>query len=89
MNEAKQSPSQRFEAIASRVIAALPGGAALGEDLRNNLRAALAGAFARMNLVTQEEFEVQSAVLARTRARLEALEQRVRDLESGQRAGPG
>jgi len=35
-----------------------------------------------MNLVTREEFEVQSAVLARTRARLEALETQVAALES-------
>ncbi len=51
------------------------------EDLDHNIRAALTSAFTRLDLVTREEFEVQSAVLARTRTRLEALEERVRKLE--------
>ena len=52
------------------------------EDLDHNIRAALTSAFTRLDLVTREEFEVQSAVLARTRARLEALEARVQKLEA-------
>ncbi len=51
------------------------------DDLDHNIRAALTSAFTRLDLVTREEFEVQSAVLARTRARLEALEARVQKLE--------
>ncbi|MNX91400.1 Membrane fusogenic activity [compost metagenome] len=43
--------------------------------------------FARLDLVTREEFDVQSQVLARTRARLEELEARVAELE--RRATPG
>ena len=41
----------------------------------------MAAALARLDLVTREEFEVQSQVLARSRARLEALEKQVAELE--------
>lgn len=51
-------------------------------DLERNLRAALAGVFDRLDLVTREELEVQEAVLARTRARLESLEKQIAALEA-------
>lgn len=50
-------------------------------DLEKNLKAALSGLFARMELVTREEFDVQAEVLARTRAKLVELEQRLARLE--------
>ena len=50
-------------------------------DLEKNVQAILQASFSRMNLVSREEFDVQSAVLARTREHLEALEQRVSELE--------
>lgn len=50
-------------------------------DLEKNLRALLAAFFNRLDLVTREEFEVQQAVLARTREKLEALEKKVAELE--------
>ena len=58
---------------------ALPGGFA--QDVEKNLRAALTATLARLNLVTREELEVQSAVLARTREKIEALEKQVAELE--------
>jgi BMFP domain-containing protein YqiC len=51
-------------------------------DLERNLRALLAGAFSRLDLVTREEFDAQARVLARTREKLEALEHRVAALEA-------
>ncbi len=51
------------------------------QDLDQNVKALLTGAFARMDLVTREEFDIQRAVLERTRARLEALEAEVARLE--------
>ena len=54
----------------------------LRSDLDKNLRAALQQALARMNLVTREEFEVQASLLARSREKLKALEQRVQALEA-------
>ena len=53
----------------------------LAQDVEKNLRATLVSVFDRLNLVTREEFEVQSAVLARTRAKLETLEKQVAELE--------
>ena len=50
-------------------------------DLEKNVQAILQASFSRMNLVSREEFDVQRAVLARTREQLEALEQRVAELE--------
>lgn len=52
------------------------------EDLRKNLKALLNQQFARLELVTRDEFDTQSQVLARTRAKLEALEARVAQLET-------
>lgn len=51
-------------------------------DVERNFRALLSGAMARLNLVTREEFDAQARVLARTREKLEALEQRLAALES-------
>ena len=49
--------------------------------MEKNLRAVLQSAFSRMNLVTREEFDVQRAVLARSREKLTVLEKRVQELE--------
>ena len=50
-------------------------------DLQKNLKALLTQQFARLELVTREEFDTQSKVLARARAKLEELEQRIAELE--------
>jgi BMFP domain-containing protein YqiC len=68
-----------IEQVIAGMQSALPGG--IAQDLEKNLRAALTAAFARLDLVTREELEVQAAVLARTRARLEELEKQVAELE--------
>lgn len=52
-------------------------------DLQKNMKALLAQQFAQLDLVTREEFDTQAQVLARTRAKLEALEKRLAELESG------
>lgn len=50
-------------------------------DIENNLRATLVSLFARLDLVTREEFDVQSEVLARTREKLTQLEAKLAELE--------
>ena len=50
-------------------------------DLEKNLRALIASAFSRLDLVTREEFDVQREVLARTRAKLQELEAKLAELE--------
>ncbi len=52
-------------------------------DIEKNLRAMLAATFARLDLVTREEFDVQSEVLARTREKLVRLEAKLAELEKG------
>lgn len=68
--------------IASRLTAALPPSfSAVKEDMDKNFHAILQSALGKLDLVTREEFEVQKAVLAKTRAKLEALEKRVVAME--------
>ena len=56
-------------------------------DLHKNLRALLQANFAKLDLVTREEFDVQRAVLLRAREKITQLEKRVADLEGTQRSG--
>lgn len=62
-------------------LAELASSSPVGE-IEKNARALLGTAFGKLDLVTREEFEVQREVLAQTRQRLEALEQRVAELEA-------
>ncbi len=50
-------------------------------DIEKNLRAMLAATFARLDLVTRQEFDIQSAVLTRTREKLVQLEAKLAELE--------
>ncbi|WP_303908798.1 ubiquinone biosynthesis accessory factor UbiK [Thiohalomonas denitrificans] len=69
--------------LARRLTQALPQGVReLQSDLEKNFRAVLQSSFAKLDLVTREEFEVQTQVLARTRSKLEALEKRVAEMEN-------
>lgn len=53
------------------------------QDMESNVRGILESGLQKMNLVTREEFEIQTAVLQRTREKLEALEKRMTELEGG------
>jgi len=76
------SDPKLLDDLARRLAEGLPKGIQmLQADLERNLRAGLEAALKRLDLVTREELEVQAAVLARTRAKLEALQQRIADLE--------
>ena len=68
--------------IARRLAGAVPENvAALGRDLEQNFKGVLQSQLAKLDLVTREEFDVQSAVLRRTRERLAVLEKRLSALE--------
>ena len=74
---------KKFEEFTQRFVAGLPGGfRAAQEDLERHFRSSVQGLLAKLDLVTREEFDVQTNVLARTRAKLESLEKQVRDIES-------
>ncbi len=84
----QQNPNQNFENFFKQLTDVLPKDPlGLKDDLEKNLRAAMQMTFNRMNLITREEFDVQAAVLLRTREKLEALETRVAALEAAQGIG--
>ncbi len=69
--------------LSKRLADMVPSGVRqLQADLEKNFHALLQAGFARMDLVTRQEFDVQQGVLARTRARLETLEKQVAELEA-------
>ena len=65
-----------------------PGLKDAGADLEQNMKATLQAGLARLDLVTREEFEVQRAVLLRSREKIDALERAVRVLEAKLAAPP-
>lgn len=68
--------------IADRIASAIPPGFThFKDDVEKNLHALLQSTLSKLDLVSREEFEVQKAVLAKTRSRLEELEKRVAELE--------
>jgi len=72
-----------FDDLSRRVAGNLPPGLqGLQDDLQRNLRSGMEAALGKLNLVSREDFEVQQAVLLRTREKLRALEARVAALES-------
>jgi ubiquinone biosynthesis accessory factor UbiK len=79
----------RIDEIARRLMDNLPPALrATQRDLESNFRAVLRAGLGKLDLVTREEFDTQSRVLERTRARLEALEVRLQALEGTAAAGP-
>lgn len=69
-----------FDEISNKIsetIAASPA-----KDIEKNIKAMMGATFARMDLVTREEFDVQQEVLARTREQLTQLEARLQALEA-------
>ncbi len=68
--------------LADRISSAIPSGLHhFKDDMDKNVHALLQSGLSKLDLVSREEFEVQKAVLAKTRSRLEELEKRVTELE--------
>ena len=73
-----------FDDLAKRLSEAMPPQfAALKTDLETNFKSVLQAGLAKLDLVTRQEFDVQAGVLARTREKLVALEDRLAQLEAG------
>ncbi|GAA5002822.1 accessory factor UbiK family protein [Pseudoluteimonas lycopersici] len=73
----------QLDDLARRLSGLVPPGMREGrEELQQNFKSVLQSGLARLDLVTREEFDVQRAVLLRTREKLEALEREVQALES-------
>ena len=69
-----------FDDLSQRIAETLKGTPI--EDMQKNAKALLSSGFAKLDLVTREEFDVQSQVLARTREKLALLEGRIAELEA-------
>ena len=81
MTDSSSRPN--LDELARRLAEAVPQNLkAMGEDLERNFKSLLQTGLEKMDLVTREEFEVQEAVLLRTREKLEALEERLKELEN-------
>lgn len=75
---------QSFEEISAKISKLLANSPAA--DLEKNVRALLSAAFAKLDLVTREEFDVQREVLLRSREKITQLEARLAELERGSQA---
>jgi ubiquinone biosynthesis accessory factor UbiK len=73
----------KLEDLAARLAAVLPPGLKnLRTDLEDNFREVLRANLERFELVGRERFDAQAELLARTQAKLEDLEQRLKKLEA-------
>ena len=76
----------QLDDLARRLSQLVPPGLREGrEELQQNFKSVLQSGLARLDLVTREEFDVQRAVLLRTREKLEQLEREVQALETATR----
>lgn len=66
-----------------------PGVSGMKEDFEHNAKATLQSALGKLDLVTREEFDVQTEVLLNTRKQLKLLEERVQQLEDSSPIGAG
>ena len=70
-----------FDDLAKKITGLLPGSIQqVQKDLEANIKALLQNSLSKMNLVTREEFDVQSALLARTREKLDQLEKQLSEI---------
>ncbi len=68
--------------LARQISETIPAGMKeMQSDVKKNIRTLLEGTLAKLDLVTREEFDTQSKVLARTREKLEQLEKTITKLE--------
>jgi|ACQI01.1.fsa_nt_gi BMFP domain-containing protein YqiC len=73
---------KNIETIAKKIMEAIPQEIGkIPEDTKSQIKSAITSSFASMDLVTREEFDIQLAVLAKTRMKLEALEKKLIELE--------
>lgn len=72
--------SNFFDDLQAKVQQAIENSPA--KDIERNVKAMLTQGFSKLDLVTREEFDIQAQVLAKTRAKLDALEARVAELEA-------
>jgi hypothetical protein len=72
--------TKAFDEIAARIGKVIESSPA--KDIEKNMKAMLASSLSRLDLVPRAEFEVQAQVLLKTREKLDALEQRLAEIEA-------
>ncbi len=81
MTPARMIDLTQLDELARRLSSLVPPGLRDGrEELQQNFKSVLQAGLGKLDLVTREEFDVQRAVLARTRDKLEALERQLAEL---------
>ena len=70
-----------FSAKVRELLAKTPA-----RDIETNMRAMMGSMFARLDLVTRQEFDIQTEILARTREKLASLEARLAELDNNEKA---
>jgi BMFP domain-containing protein YqiC len=81
MTSARMIDLAQLDELARRLSSLVPPGLRDGrEELQQNFKSVLQAGLGKLDLVTREEFDVQRAVLARTRDKLEALERQLAEL---------
>lgn len=77
--------AQQLESFVEAITQVLPPGLGkIPENLQQNLKQTLSVQLEKLDLVSRQEFDIQKAVLAKTRLKLEALEKQVAELENRQ-----
>ncbi len=75
--------AKSIDELAKRIADLMPESATrFQQEIEKNLKAGLKGVLQKMDLVTREEYDVQTAILERSREKLAQLEQRVAELEA-------
>jgi len=83
MREESVIEPKMFEDIAQKLGSVLPEGLkSIQDDVEKNFKTILQNSFAKMDLVTREEFEVQTQVLARSREKLDKMEKQIEQMEA-------
>ncbi len=73
--------NESIENLVKKLADAVPQGLkSVREDLEQNFRSVLQSGLSKLDLVTREEFEVQEAVLAKTRQKLDMLEAKLEEM---------
>lgn len=74
---------KKIEQIARQIHESMPKGIRdLGDDVEKKVRQVIQSQLTRLDMVSREEFDVQTQVLLRTREKLALLEQRLSELEN-------
>ena len=75
-----------FDDLAQKITGLLPENFQQAQqDLESNIKALLQSSLSKMNLVSREEFDVQSALLVRTREKLDQLEKQLAEFEKNKK----